>query len=57
MEKHVKLEQAPLIKNLFYVDKKHNYYLMVAKSDTKVEKTFWKNINIAPGNIRFCPEE
>ncbi|EGR33982.1 prolyl-tRNA synthetase family protein, putative [Ichthyophthirius multifiliis] len=57
MLNNMKLEKAPLIKNLFYVDKKHNYYLIAAKSDTKVEKNFWKNINLAPGNIRFCPEE
>lgn len=42
MAKHIKLEKAPLIKNLFYSDKKNNYYLVVARSDTKVEKTLWK---------------
>lgn len=42
MHKHIKLEKAPLIKNLFYNDKKNNYYLVVARHDTKVEKTLWK---------------
>lgn len=55
--KHVKLEKAPLIKNLFYNDKKNNFYLVVARYDTKVEKTLWKQINLAPGNIRLASEE
>lgn len=42
MVKYLKLDKAPLIKNLFYSDKKNNYYLVVARSDTKVEKTLWK---------------
>lgn len=42
MHKHLKLDKAPLIKNLFYNDKKGNYYLVVARHDTKVEKTLWK---------------
>lgn len=52
-----KLQKADYVKNLYYVDKKKNYYMVVAKWDTKVEKNFWKNLNIAPGNIRLCPED
>jgi len=57
MVKNIKLEKAPLIKNLFYSDKKNNYYLVVARHDTKVEKTLWKQINVAPGNIRLASDE
>ncbi|KAL4444722.1 hypothetical protein ABPG74_015930 [Tetrahymena malaccensis] len=57
MQKYLKLEKAPLIKNLFYQDKKGNYYLVVAKHDTKVEKTLWKQVNLAPGNMRLAADE
>lgn len=53
----MKLDKAPLIKNLFYQDKKGNYYLVVAKHDTKVEKTLWKQINLAPGNMRMTGDD
>lgn len=57
MKKHLNLKNAPLIKNLFYMDKKNNYYLVVARHDTKVEKTLWKQLNLAPGNIRLASDE
>lgn len=38
-EQVVKLEKAPRIKNLFYVDKKPNsYFLVIAREDTRLEK-------------------
>ena len=53
----VKLDKAPYIKNLFYADKKDNFYLVLALSETKVEKSFWKQLNVAPGNVRMAKEE
>jgi len=39
MAQKLKLEKAPLIKNLFYVDKKPNsYFLVIARQDTKLDK-------------------
>ena len=39
MTEKVKLEKGPLIKNLFYADKKPNqYYFIIAEKDTKVDK-------------------
>ena len=39
MEQKLKLEKAPRIKNLFYVDKKPNsYFLIIARQDTKLDK-------------------
>jgi hypothetical protein len=39
MQEKVKLERAPLIKNLFFTDKKPNtFFLAIAKLDTKLEK-------------------
>lgn len=57
LQTNLKLETAPYIKNLFYVDKKDNYYLVLALSDTKVEKTFWKAAGVSPGNIRLARDE
>lgn len=57
LQANLKLENAPYIKNLFYVDKKDNYYLVLALSDTKVEKTFWKQVGVSPGNIRLARDE
>lgn len=37
MQEKIKLEKAPLIKNLFYADKKPNsYFLVIARQDTKI---------------------
>jgi len=35
-------DHSPFIKNLFFVDKKENYYLILANNTTKVEKGLWK---------------
>ena len=40
LAERVKLEHAPLIKNLFYKCKK-KFYLVLAHNDTKVERGFW----------------
>lgn len=53
----VKLDKAPHIKNLLYYDKKDNFYLVLALNDTKVEKTFWKQLNVSPGNVRLAKDE
>ena len=53
----VKLEKAPHIKNLFYADKKDNFYLVLALHETKVEKSFWRSLNVAPGNVRLAKDE
>ena len=39
MTEKVKLDKGPLIKNLFYSDKKPDqYYFIIAEKDTKVDK-------------------
>lgn len=53
----MKLEKAPFIKNLFYYDKKNNFYLISALNETKVEKNFWKGLGLAPGNLRMARED
>jgi prolyl-tRNA synthetase len=53
----VKLDKSPHIKNLLYYDKKDNFYLVLALNDTKVEKTFWRHLNVAPGNVRLAKDE
>jgi len=45
--KEVKMEHAPLIKNLFYKVKK-SFYLVLAMGDTRVEKGFWKALKVNP---------
>ena len=57
MQEKVKLNSAPFIKNLFYVDSKvKGFYYVLASNDTKIEKTFWRNHNINPNNVRFAKE-
>ena len=34
----VKLDKSPYVKNLFYSDKKRGYYLIIAETNTVVEK-------------------
>ena len=53
----VKLDKAPHIKNLLYYDKKDNFYLVLALNDTKVEKSFWRQLDVSPGNVRLCKDE
>ena len=57
MVKNVPLEHAPFIKNLFYYDKKNNFYIVMAKNETKVGKKFWKTLGLSPGNIRLARED
>lgn len=58
MHEKLKLEKAPLIKNLFYTDKKPNsFFLVIAKQDTKIEKGFWKKMGTTGGNVRFAKDE
>jgi hypothetical protein len=57
MKEHIKLEKAPLIKNLFYSDKKSNFYLVMALSETKVGKEFWRKIGVNPGNVRLANDD
>lgn len=57
MVQRVKLEKAPYIKNLLYCDKKDNFYMVLALNETRVEKTFWKQLNVTPGNVRMAKEE
>lgn len=57
MAQKVKLQKAPFIKNLFYCDKKDNFYLVLALHDTKVEKSFWRHLKVSPGNIRLAKDE
>ena len=57
MQTNVKFSKgSPYIKNLFYSDKKDNYYLVLAESNTKVEKAFWKHLGTSSGNVRLCNE-
>ena len=57
MAKEVPLQKSPFIKNLFYYDKKNNFYLVLAETNTKVGKGFWKNLGLSPGNIRMARED
>jgi hypothetical protein len=58
MLEKVKLQTtAPLIKNLFYVDKKKNFYFISAKHDTQIGKGFWSQVGTTPGNVRWATEE
>lgn len=57
MEEELKLKESPLIKNLFYNDKKGNYYLVLALMETKVGKEFWRTLGINPGNIRLANDD
>lgn len=54
----VKLEKSPYVKNLFYTDKKPNsYYMVIAETNTAVQKGFWKAIGTTHNNVRFAKEE
>ena len=57
MLQRIKLDAAPIIKTLFMEDKKGNYYLVIAKHDTKVEKSFWKKLSLNYNNLRMAKEE
>lgn len=52
-----KLEQSPFLKNLVYVDKKKNYYFLVAHEGTNVSKAFWKTLGTTHNNVRFISED
>lgn len=54
----VKLEKSPYVKNLFYTDKKPNsYYMVIAETNTAVQKGFWKAIGTSHNNVRFAKQE
>lgn len=54
----VKLEKSPYVKNLFYTDKKPNsYYMVIAETNTAVQKGFWKAIGTSHNNVRFAKEQ
>ena len=57
MCQEVPLQKAPFIKNLFYYDKKNNFYLVLAENNTKVGKKFWKTLGLSPGNLRMANEQ
>ncbi|CAD8048968.1 unnamed protein product [Paramecium sonneborni] len=45
------------VKSLLYVDKKSNYYLILANHTTQIGKLFWKNLGLSSGNMRLSKEE
>ena len=51
LKKAVHFDTSPYIKNLFCKDKKSNFFLVLALTDTKVEKAFWKKAGTTGGNI------
>ena len=58
MKEHVKLDKAPLIKNLFLGNsKKGAYYLVIAHTDTQVNKAFWKEVGETHNTVRNAKEE
>lgn len=58
MTEHVKFQHnTAYVKNLFFVDKKANYYLLLADNNTKVGKQFWKTLGLASGNMRMSKPE
>lgn len=57
MQKEVKLEKSPFIKNLFYEDKKGNCYMVLAEMNSKVEKLFWKLIGTNANHLRMGKTE
>ncbi len=56
MQQNIKSEKSPIIKNLFYKDKKDNFYFIVAKHDTILEKAFWKHLGTSGGNVSLSRE-
>lgn len=63
MSEKLKLEKAPLIKNLFFTDKKPNsYFFIIADINTKPEKgnfllrfiAFWKKVGTTHNNVRMA---
>lgn len=58
MEAAIKFQNnTAFVKNLFYVDKKSQFYLILAESNTKVGKQFWKALGLASGNMRMSKPE
>jgi prolyl-tRNA synthetase len=51
------MEYSPLLKNLLYVDKKKNYYFLVAHQDTVISKGFWKSLGVSPSNVRLANDD
>lgn len=58
MAEKVKLEHAPLVKNLVYSDSKaKGFYYVLVLDDGKVEKAAWKKAGVNPNNIRLAKEQ
>ena len=55
--KKIKLQKAIDVKNLAFADKKENLHILIAKNETKIEKSFWKTLGISAGSIRFAKPE
>lgn len=51
-----KLEHAPFIKNLVYVDKKKLVHFVVSHEATQVSKGFWKSVGTSHNNMRMATE-
>ena len=55
MREHIKLEKAPMCKNLFYGHtKKPEFYLICANIDTEISRkgAFWKEMNLTHNLVR-----
>lgn len=52
----VKLDKSPYVKNLFYADskKQNSYYMVVAETNTAIQKGFWKAIGTSHNNVRMA---
>lgn len=60
MREHMKLDNAPMCKNLFYgSSKKPEYYLIIASVDTEISKKgqFWKELGTGHNNVRGAKPE
>lgn len=49
-----KLEHAPFVKNLVYVDKKKAVYFIVAHEHSQVGAQIWKKLGTSKGNVRMA---
>lgn len=51
-----KMEHAPFVKNLVYIDKKKSIYFIVAHGDTQVGAGLWKRLGTAKSSVRMVDE-
>lgn len=54
---HCKFDHAPFIKNMFFQDKKKNYYLVIQHVDTPAQKEYWRSVGTSSGNVSPVREE